>query len=452
MTVSTTDERAVRINIQSTPDLHHQPLGITLINGGDVIRFEHFKIPPSGHALSFQRNDIPRGVSQLTLFDTNGRIYAQRQFFIAPTHGDNSTISVHTMLSDSTLARTGEMVLNIESAPQTTMSLAVRDAMRTTNDHHANAATWLLLSSDLKGFVRNAEYYFESDDAAHREEADLLCLVQGWTRYDWKIMTGNAPFVKKQPIEDQLYLDGRLVPRNNMKGAFWKSSKEKQRRNDVANVTLSVNLFSRNGEINKGTKQTDNEGYFAFAVPEIKGKWTTIMHSMKDEKDTPYFITINRWFRPSPRYYDPNEKVLAEAKLQSDGITEYVPFTSSTTTAIAEALNRGGIAESSGRAIVTAKRRYDWRNTSRRDWQVTRRRAEKRSQFHYDMQEEADHYLDQGIEPPSLISWLLSKPIFHEEIYKNKRALGMIIGEDQYATYMRFATDIEQKKQQRLRP
>ncbi len=445
MTVRTDEEKVVRIHIHATPDLRQQRLGLTLINGGDVIKFENFRITASGHAISFRRDDIPRGVSQLTLFDSDGRIWAQRLFFIAPTSGDNSTIGVSTTLSDSTVAQTGEMTLTVESAPQTTISVAVRDAMTTTNDHRANAATWLLLSSDLKGFVRNAEYYFESDDAAHREAADLLCLVQGWTRYDWKMMSGNAPFVKKQPVEDQLYLDGRLVPRNDMNGAFWVSGKEKKRRKDVADVQLSVNLFSRTGEINKGKTQTDEQGYFAFAVPDIKGKWTTIMHSMKDEKDTPYLITIDRWFHPIPRSYDPDEKVLTAALLQSDVSVKYVTFSEKTTSALEESLKKGGKAESAGRAIVKAKRRYDWRNASRRDWQVTRKRAAKRSQFHFDMQAEADNYLDQGKEPPSFISWLLSKPIFHEEIYKNKRALGIVAGESQCATYMRHVTDIEDR-------
>lgn len=45
-------------------------------------------------------------------------------------------------------------------------------------------------------------------DLEHRKAADLLMLIQGWRKYDWRVMAGTEPALLKEPIEDKLYIDG----------------------------------------------------------------------------------------------------------------------------------------------------------------------------------------------------------------------------------------------------
>ena len=132
------------------------------------------------------------------------------------------------------------MLVQLEGFPKQTVSVSVRDVAATTNGCDDNVATYLLLTSDLKGYVRDAEYYLEADDNAHRQAADLLCLVQGWARYDWLQMSGKAPFVKRQPIEDRLYIDGRINPKLDYKGSFWTAPRKKRNARNRASVELSV--------------------------------------------------------------------------------------------------------------------------------------------------------------------------------------------------------------------
>ena len=66
--------------------------------------------------------------------------------------------------------------------------------------------TWMLLSSELSGYIDSPDYYFEADDAEHRRAADLLMMVQGWRRYDWQLMSGQKVLEKVEPNEDGLYM------------------------------------------------------------------------------------------------------------------------------------------------------------------------------------------------------------------------------------------------------
>ena len=72
---------------------------------------------------------------------------------------------------------------------QTPFALSVRDGMNEVESGH-NMLTDLLLMSEIKGYVNNPQYYFESRDDTHRKAIDLLLRVQGWRRYSWKQMTG----------------------------------------------------------------------------------------------------------------------------------------------------------------------------------------------------------------------------------------------------------------------
>jgi hypothetical protein len=70
--------------------------------------------------------------------------------------------------------------------------------------------TDLLLSSELKGFVAYPDYYFESDDAEHREALDLLMMVQGWRRYDFDEITSGEPLRYKP--EQYMTVEGSVWP------------------------------------------------------------------------------------------------------------------------------------------------------------------------------------------------------------------------------------------------
>lgn len=63
----------------------------------------------------------------------------------------------------------------------TTLSMAVRDPQTAVASYdRRDIESELLLSSELRGYIENIDYYFESDDAEHRAALDLLMLVQGW--------------------------------------------------------------------------------------------------------------------------------------------------------------------------------------------------------------------------------------------------------------------------------
>ena len=91
------------------------------------------------------------------------------------------------------------------------ISIAVRDGATDELTYDTgNMLTDLLLSSELKGFVAYPDYYFEADDAAHRQHLDLLLMVQGWRRYDYQALTSGQPL--RYAPEQQMVVEGAVYP------------------------------------------------------------------------------------------------------------------------------------------------------------------------------------------------------------------------------------------------
>ena len=116
-------------------------------------------------------------MNQIAVIDSQGEILASRMVFVYP-HDDMYGIAF--TVRDSIIGK--KIRLMADGTPNTTFSLSVTDAEAQTGGWNESIASWYLLTSDIKGYVRNPQYYLESDDAEHRMNADLLMLVQGWKR------------------------------------------------------------------------------------------------------------------------------------------------------------------------------------------------------------------------------------------------------------------------------
>ncbi len=410
------DSAEVRVTVAAAGAVDGRLMGLSVMHNGRVTYFDTLTVTPTPLCLPLSRALFAGGIHQVTLFGADGRIYAERQFFAFPEKGRDYLVAAVAPEDSVTDAR-GRVTLRLVSAPHTELALSVTDAAAATNAADVDAATWWLLSSELKGYVRHPHYYLESNDAAHRRAADLLCLVQGWTRYDWRTMSGNRPFEKRQPLEDSLYIDGRIHPRLDFKGSAWMSGKARRRTRDVADVDLSLTLYNEAGEVVRGRTMTDSAGYYAFVLPDLTGRWTAFLHARKEGEDKPQVIAINRLFAPTPRPYD-----YYETSLDAPPLT--TPYVLNRRATAAAAAPRGHYEL--GEAVVKGRRGL---------WSVRREHIKAHSQVRYDMQREADSYADRGEDVPLFKNWFLSKPTLADALLTEKRAVGFLLRDSARASF-----------------
>lgn len=184
-------DSVLRMIIQGTNE-NKEELGIQIQCNGvsKAVR----KLPPNAtgkDTIDIYWASLPTGVNQITLFNAEGRIYADRLFFVNHHDYDKPLITIEGIKQEYAPFEPIELRMKLRQHHDADVSLAVRDhATDETTYDNGTMLTEMLLASEIKGFVENPGWYFETDDSLHRQSLDLLMMVQGWRRHDWKMMAG----------------------------------------------------------------------------------------------------------------------------------------------------------------------------------------------------------------------------------------------------------------------
>ena len=197
------------IGVQASGGLSTGNMAMTLMREGRMIHFA----PLDGKAKTEIRLDsdtLKAGVHQATLYDADGRVWADRLFFVKKKDIERPTLTFNG--AKEQYKPYEQISLGVQGIQgNTRISVAVRDAVRgSRNDDTGNILTEMLLASEIKGFVPQPEWYFEADDERHNRALDLLMMVQGWRRFDWKEMAVKGNFIPVHPVEKTPFIFGAV--------------------------------------------------------------------------------------------------------------------------------------------------------------------------------------------------------------------------------------------------
>ena len=383
MQLDVMDDELLTATVRASENTCGQLLGYVMMHDGNVVAYDTLKAEPQTD-VQFYRNSMPDGVSQLTLFNASGRILAERLFFICPQTDDADSIRFSSQ--NTSVKPCGKIVVNLHTRPNASISFSAMDAATMTNGVEGNAKTWMLLSSEVKGYIEHPGYYLEADDANHRQAADLLMMIQGWRRYDWKLMSGQKRLTKMQPAEDALALYGQL--------------QSKRKKWSVDHVEMNAIMWNAGGQVVEGKAITDSLGQYKFTVPDVNGEWNLQIRTTKDDKPHDYVVCIDRHFSPETRELSPYENrviPIASANLMQkneDTKEEYVPLDK--------------------RVIVlpsVSVKEHRLLGDFRVKW-FDEAEGKYFADLYYNCDVDADKYADQGLTVPTLFNWLHTKNTF----------------------------------------
>ena len=239
----------IAVSLFASPDFQGKTVGVAVLCRGRLVHFEKQILSSPqlgglrGASFLLPRSSLATGINELLIFDESRNILASRLFFV-----NNGDVAVPMQVSTGgkTDFEPYEAIpLEIQGAGQGSalFSVAVRDAHTDDASYdNGNMMTELLLASDLKGFVAYPAYYFERDDAEHRDRLDLLMMVQGWRRYR-PVKTLRYEPEQTLTVEGAVYpmLDVQTMERDQIEGLNNRTSvfTEQQQTNN-ANSGLST--------------------------------------------------------------------------------------------------------------------------------------------------------------------------------------------------------------------
>jgi len=293
MEINNMDSETMAIQLQKSPDISPDTLGLSFTCRGGIYVFQTVCITDSdGFQLKVPKKYLPSGVIQITLFSQKGEVFAERLAFV--NHHEQLSIKpkfsrISYQPFDS-VSLSFDVTNKLEKPVKTTLSVSVRDkATKTGENNTGDILTDLLLTSDLKGYVESPAYYFESNDRAHYQALNLLMLTQGWRKYSWKQMAGLDSVKIKYPIEPGLVIDGTVL------SDFRKKPKE--------NVNVIMWISTPGSLSQRGKSTTDKDGRFLFLLNDFYGSGNLSLETQEKGKKKDTRILIDRVFNPTPRAF-----------------------------------------------------------------------------------------------------------------------------------------------------
>lgn len=147
--------------------------------------------------IKIPKDKFPEGITQFTVFNDKGLPLCERLIYLK----NDSTLNVKLLTNKNQYKTREKVTLAIEAKDAKgqpisgDFSVSVTDAGQVLEKPFAeNIASYLLLSSDLKGRIEQPAYYFLKESPEASRHLDILMMTQGWRRYQWNdIMKDELP-------------------------------------------------------------------------------------------------------------------------------------------------------------------------------------------------------------------------------------------------------------------
>lgn len=201
--------QGLQVVVNATGQAAGEALGITAMCHGVPVDCQQLGQGKTRSTL-IPADKLPTGVVQITLYNEQGRVYADRMAFVRKDDFQPQNITFGN-IQEAPYEPYAPITVRVNGEPGSYLSVAVRDAAHTDYTYdNGNIMTEMLLCSQIRGFVEQPEYYFEANDQEHQRALDLLMMVQGWRRYNWVTMATPGAFSINYMYEQSEILNGQV--------------------------------------------------------------------------------------------------------------------------------------------------------------------------------------------------------------------------------------------------
>tara|TARA_R110002049_G_scaffold307520_1_gene508204 strand:- start:13006 stop:15843 length:2838 start_codon:yes stop_codon:yes gene_type:complete len=282
-------------NIKNTDSLYFQ-----VKSRGVLIQEHKFKIKNGMYEALVKKALLPNGIINITLFHQNGNPICERLFFnfnevealniIAETDKNSYTQRDKTALHVLASNADGKLV-------EANLSALVIDKNQRglSRKSQPNILSYFLLHSELKGFIEDANAYFEDDNMFRKRDLEALMLTQGWRNYVFNKTDTDYDF-KIKP-ETDLWVSGKV-------GSIFNKNK-------IPNKDVDLTMLTFGKPQGIYTQKIDSLGRFAFNLNnQYVDKLNIVIQSTnKNGNAKEYHIELDKSLAPPKIIYEEKETI-----------------------------------------------------------------------------------------------------------------------------------------------
>ncbi|SEJ58046.1 TonB-dependent outer membrane receptor, SusC/RagA subfamily, signature region [Dyadobacter koreensis] len=214
--LTTTDKMRILV-YANFPDNMDKEVNIVAQTRGLVAFAAKGKVSKKGLQLNVPVNELPDGITQLTLFDSQNKPVCERLVFV--DHGERLHLKISTnknLFNPREKTEVEIMVTDTADKPvETMLSVSVTDEGQIApQPYDQNIISYLLLSSDLRGIIEQPAYYFDTTKTDRKIKLDLLMMTQGWRRFNWADVLQESHTAPTRFVEQGFSIQGEVKKGN----------------------------------------------------------------------------------------------------------------------------------------------------------------------------------------------------------------------------------------------
>lgn len=166
-----------------------QKINIVVQSRGQAYYAQQGVVTSNAFFTLIPQSKFPEGISQITVFDSEGRPVAER--LIHQNNQETLNLNVET---DTVIYGKRKMVAVMldalyrngsPAAGHFSISVYDENLVQNHDEYPLSIVNYLSLTSDLKGYIEDPGYYFKDSLPETKKDLDLLMMVHGWRRFTW---------------------------------------------------------------------------------------------------------------------------------------------------------------------------------------------------------------------------------------------------------------------------
>jgi len=210
--INTTDEAQVKVFSNAATQLINPSGEITVAakHGGRILYKEKILIKDNQAAITIPTKDFPTGICSITLYDDQLRPNCERLIYIT----DKNPLTVNITTQKDTYKSKEKVTVTVavtdaaQNPVQASLSLAaIDDGIEKAAAE--NISTYLLLQTELRGKIEDANAYFDINNPMRFQQMELLLLTQGWRDFLWRKMADTSISIHYMP-EQGISISGKV--------------------------------------------------------------------------------------------------------------------------------------------------------------------------------------------------------------------------------------------------
>lgn len=277
-----------------------------IMNRGTVIFYKKFVQDKAHFPVKVNRSALPAGINRFILLDEQLKPISERLNF--STNFDVNDVNIR--LDQHTYETRSKVQLEIfdeeviSDASWSSLSVVVVDKNAVgENGPVLNILSWLLIDSELKGYIESpVEYFMDEKNISLENKLNLLMLTQGWSRYLWNTIPDKS-----------ITPDFKEVEGISIKGRVEKIYGKKP----VVNGDIDLKIYNNDHYISAEGK-TDDNGRFLFDSIFFTDSASVFIQARNKKGKLSTEVFLDSVFEKSPdvsKLYLPTSKIYTDVSV-----------------------------------------------------------------------------------------------------------------------------------------